>query len=105
MISARAGWGATYRLCPQKRDWLTAGEAAELRGLLTAFTRAKDTLPHCVFHAVNLSEDAMRLGYWDRFPLFPGIGLEGLIRAGNARLFRERLPRLGDDVGIDGVDE
>ena len=108
VIPVGPGGVATHRLRPRERDWLTYEEACQLRDLLDRFIRVNAALPQRVFHAVNLSEDAMRLGFAERFPLLIGIGLEALINTeerGPSRQFRERLPQLAAEVGVTGVNE
>jgi hypothetical protein len=98
---------ATFRL-RRDRDWLTAEEAGDLRQLLTDFLPVKDALPWKVVHALNLSEEVVHVRILQRALLLLAIGLEGLVQSasnGVAKQFRERLPSLADEVGVDGVDE
>jgi hypothetical protein len=97
---------ATFRL-RKDRDWLTAEEAAELAHLLSQFLPLRDDLPWPVVHALNLAEDAVHLQIIQRALLLIATGLEGLIQSDRhdvSRQFRERLPRLAAEVGVDGVD-
>ncbi len=101
------GLVATYRL-RRDRDWLTAAEADELRQLLADYLPVKDTLPWKVSHALNLSEDAVRMQLFQRALLLLATALEGLIQSDANRVakqFRERLPQLAHEVGVAGVDE
>jgi hypothetical protein len=101
------GFLATYRL-RRDRDWLTAAEADELRQLLVDYVPVKDTLPWKVSHALNLSEDAVRMQLFQRALLLLATALEGLIQSDAnkvAKQFRERLPQLAEEVGVEGVDE
>lgn len=98
---------STFRL-RRDRDWLTAAEADELRQLLTEFVPIKDALPWPVIHALNLTEDAVHLQIIQRALLLIATALEGLLQSstsGVSRQFRERMPKLAADVGVDGVDE
>lgn len=101
------GHVATFRL-RRDRDWLTPSEAVELRDLLADHEPVKDTLPWKVIHALNLSEDAVHLRILQRSLLLITTGLEGLIQSHRhqvSKQFRERLPQLAGEVGIEGVDE
>jgi hypothetical protein len=101
------GFVATYRL-RRDRDWLTAAEFDELRQLLADDLPLKDALPWKVSHALNLSEDAVRVQLFQRALLLLATALEGLIQSDPhmvAKQFRERLPQLGEEVGLPGVDE
>lgn len=101
------GFVATYRL-QRDRDWLTAAEAEELRQLLADYLPVKDTLPWKVSHALNLSEDAVRMQLFQRALLLLATALEGLIQSDAnkvAKQFRERLPQLAEEAGVEGVDE
>jgi hypothetical protein len=101
------GFVATYRL-RRDRDWLTASEADELRQLFGDHWPVKDTLPWKVIHALNLSEDAVHLRVLQRALLLITTALDGLVHSDHARVakqFRERLPQLAAEVGVDGVDE
>jgi hypothetical protein len=96
----------TYRV-REDRDWLTADEAAELRQLIADFQPLRDTLPWRVIHGLNIGEDAVHMRIIQRSLLLIATGLEGLVQAqtdGVARQFRERLPLLAAEVGVDGVD-
>lgn len=98
---------ATYRL-RQDRDWLTREEAVQLRDLVADFLPIVDDLPWPVVHALNMAEDAVHFRIIQRAVLLIATGLEGLIQSsssGVSRQFRERLPRLADDVGVAGIDE
>jgi hypothetical protein len=98
---------ATYRL-RRGRDWLTAPEANELRQLLADYLPVKDALPWKVSHALNLSEDAVRMQLLPRALLLISTALEALIQSDPARVtrqFRERLPQLAQELGVAGVDE
>jgi len=101
-------YGVTYRL-RRDRDWLTASEAGELRELADNWA-AKDELPWKVIHALNLSEDAVHVhfGILQRALLLISVALEGLIQSDRQKVskqFRERLPKLAAEVGVEGVDE
>lgn len=101
------GFVATYRL-RRDRDWLTSNEATELRQLLADHMPIKDTLPWKVIHALNLSEDAVHLRILQRALLLISTALEGLIQSDGYRVskqFRERLPQLAAEVGVEGIDE
>jgi hypothetical protein len=102
-------YGVTYRL-RRDRDWLTAREAGELRQLFADNWAAKDALPWKVIHALNLSEDAVHvhLGILQRALLLISVALEGLIQSDRQKIslqFRERLPKLAAEVGVEGIDE
>jgi hypothetical protein len=102
-------YGVTYRL-RRDRDWLTASEAGELRQLFADNSAVKDALPWKVIHALNLSEDAVHvhLGILQRALLLISTALEGLIQSDSQRVskqFRERLPKLAAEVGVEGIDE
>jgi hypothetical protein len=102
VIPARPHMRATYRL-RQDRDWFTAEEAAELGLLLETFLRLKDDLPRRIVHALNLSEDAVHLQFFQRSVLLLGAALEALIQTSRhfvALQVRERLPRVAEEVGI-----
>jgi hypothetical protein len=97
---------STYRL-RRDRDWLTASEAAELQQLLADFVAIRDELPWPVIHGLNMAEDAVHLRIIQRALLLIATGLEGLVQSHSSNVaeqFRERLPRLADEVEIDGVD-
>lgn len=101
------GFVMTYRL-RKGRDWLTAPEWEEVRQLLADYLPVRDSLPWKVSHALNLSEDAMRMPLLERALLLISTGLEGLIQSDSNRVakqFRERLPLLAAEVGVDAVDE
>lgn len=101
------GFVATYRV-RRGRDWLTEPEANELRELLADYLPVKDALPWKVSHALNLSEDAVRMQLFQRALLLIATALEGLIQSDPnkvAKQFRERLPQLAQEIGIAGVDE
>jgi hypothetical protein len=101
------GYVPTYR--PRRdRDWLTASEAVELRQLFADHWPVRDTLPWKVIHALNLAEDAVHLRILQRAMLLITIALEGLIRSHRKKIskqFRERIPQLAGEVGVEGVDE
>lgn len=101
------GFVATYRL-RRGRDWLTESEVNELRQVLADYLPVKDALPWKVSHALNLSEDAVRMQLFQRALLLIATALEGLIQSDPNRIakqFRERLPQLAQEVAIAGVDE
>lgn len=101
------GFVATYRV-RRGRDWLTEPEANKLRELLAAYLPVKDALPWKVSHALNLSEDAVRMQLFQRALLLIATALEALIQSDPnkvAKQFRERLPQLAQEIGIAGVDE
>jgi hypothetical protein len=101
------GFVATYRL-RRDRDWLTAADADEVRRLLADYLPVRDTLPWKISHALNLSEDAVRMQLFQRAWLLLTTALEGLIQSDSNRVgkqFRERLPQLAQEVGIAGIDE
>jgi hypothetical protein len=98
---------ATYRV-RRGRDWLTEPEANELREVLADYLPVSGELPWKVSHALNLSEDAVRMQLLSRALLLISTGLEGLIQSDSKRVaqqFRERLPQVAQEVGIVGVDE
>jgi hypothetical protein len=98
---------ATYRL-RRDRDWLTASEAAELRQLLADHWPLRDGLPWKTIHALNLTEDAVHLRIFQRALLLITTALDGLINSDRRKVskqFRERLPLLAAEVGVEGVDE
>jgi hypothetical protein len=98
---------ATSRL-RRDRDWLTVPEAEDLTQLLADYLSVKDDLPWKVVHALNLSEEAIHQRVLQRALLLIAIALEGLIQSNRNRIakqFRERLPQLAEEVGIDGIDE
>ena len=102
-------YGVTYRL-RRDRDWLTASEAGQLRQLFADNWAVKDALPWKVTHALNLSEDAVHvhLGILQRALLLISVALEALIQSGRqnvSKQFRERLPQLAAEVGVEEVDE
>jgi hypothetical protein len=101
------GFVAGYRL-RRDRDWLTASEAAELRQLFADHWPLRDTLPWKVIHALNLSEDVVHLRIFQRSLLLITTALDGLVHSDRRQVskqFRERLPLLAAEVGVDGVDE
>ncbi len=107
IIPYKSGFLESYRW-RNERDWLSASEASALGNLLAAWLQVKDELPWRVVHALNVSEDAIRLRIIQRALLLIVIGLEGLLRSqrrSSAQQFRTRLPKLADEVGIAGVDE
>jgi hypothetical protein len=101
------GFVTAYRL-RRGRDWLTAGEWDDLRQLLADYLPVHDSLPWKVSHALNLGEDAVRMQLLQRALLLIATALEGLIQSDSNRVakqFRERLPRLANEAGVDGIDE
>lgn len=101
------GFVATYRV-RRGRDWLTEAEANQLGELLADYLPMKDTLPWKVSHALNLSEDAVRMQLLQRALLLIAAALEGLIQSDPSKVakqFRERLPQLAQEVGVAGIDE
>jgi hypothetical protein len=102
-------YGVTYRL-RRDRDWLTASEAGELRQLFADNWAVKDALPWKVIQALNLGEDAVHvhLGILQRALLLISTALDGLIQSDRrnvSKQFRERLPHLAAEVGVEGVGE
>lgn len=96
-----------YRLPLVERDWLDAGDAAVLRGLLDAYWQRRDDLPERVSRAIWRAE----LASWSRWldqtlPLVVGA-FEALIATKIYELtasFKRRIPLLADMVGVAGVD-
>jgi hypothetical protein len=98
---------ATYRV-RRDRDWLTAPQVGELRRLLADFLPIKDALPWKVSQALNLGEDAIHLQILQRALLLITTALDGLVQSDSSRVrkqFRERLPLLAEEVGVEGIDE
>jgi len=101
------GYVTGYRL-RRDRDWLTQSEAGELRQLFADHWPLRDGLPWKVIHALNLTEDAVHLRIFQRSLLLITTALDGLIHSERRQVskqFRERLPLLAAEVGVDGVDE
>jgi hypothetical protein len=94
-----------YRL-QHTRDWFTAEEVEQLRALVAAFRSVRDTLPERVRRALWNVDYGVTVRWLDiRLPLLV-IAFEGLISTSRSlvrRQFHERVPRLAQEVGIDGI--
>jgi hypothetical protein len=87
-----------------KRDWMTAGEAQELKALMPLIL-TQEPLPKRVHNAYWQHEYAMRTHYVDQRWLLVCTGLEALQKTsssgiGLTRQFSEKVRILGRMVGI-----
>jgi hypothetical protein len=92
---------AAYRIDDGSPGWLAVDNAAQLRGLLTAYQ--PDHLPGRVTRAFRLAETMVRARFMeDRLPLVV-TGLEALIKVGRRNLTEQFAPRtaaLANEFGI-----
>lgn len=96
---------AAYRV-REDRDWLTTGEAEELRGLLDAYWANMDALPQQVTLAISLSEGVVHQTTRERGLVVLFMGLEALLNTGRHQVTKQitkRMVMLGQELGFDGI--
>lgn len=95
----------TYRV-RRDRDWLTRGEAQELRALLDAYWQNMNRLPRQLNRAISLSEGAVHQSTLERQLVMLFMALEALLNTGKHQVTKQitrRMPALAADLGVAGV--
>jgi hypothetical protein len=90
----------------RERDWLDAGEADELRDLLTAFWQVEPDWPARVQRAMRHCERASQLPFFQESQPRLVTALEAILNTSTSHVskqFRERVPALAAELGIDGI--
>jgi hypothetical protein len=87
----------------EDRDWLTVGEAAELRALLDAYWANFERLPPQVKREISLSEAVVHQPTLERALVIMFMGLEALLNTGKHQVTKqisERMVMLANEIGF-----
>jgi hypothetical protein len=91
----------TYRV-RKTRDWLTDGEAEDLRALLNTYWSVKNALPERVQHALWLAEYVVTVRWLDVIAPLLVVAFEALTNTSKSLVelqFKTRVPALAEEVG------